>query len=168
MALSTVVDFPAERGEPVSFSFPHLSFSLLPLFLSPLSSSSGSSNGTYFSLKTPAKSCSNHGFVETWHPVTVHSWLTANERVQLRLRAELPGSGCAHPEGKEPREGPLSRDREAETCSGTFPRAGVTGIWNHHPHPHELQITVQLLLGWKLSGVRGAGRSPGRQGTEPS
>lgn len=29
---------------------------------------------------------------ETWHPVTVHSWLTANERLQQRQRLPLPGA----------------------------------------------------------------------------
>lgn len=130
--------------------------SLFPLFLSPLFSLSGSSNGTYSSLKTPAKSCSNHGFVETWHPVPVHSWLTANERLQQRQRLPLPGAHSSRavavptPKDKSPEKAPSLETGRLKRCPGAFKPRGDRDVgWNHHLHPQELRITFQLLLGWK-------------------
>ena len=125
--------FPAEKQERISFSFSHFCLSpppLFPLFVSPLTSLSGSSNGTYSSLKSPAKSCSEYDFVETGHQSLCTAGLIAEEERLQQLqslplpdpqgfwavasRARREGRVLGRPPSQSLHRG-LSRDRETQT-----------------------------------------------------
>lgn len=120
-----MVSFQLTDENPLVFVFPALvsPSSHCPLYLV-------LSIQIYSSLKTPAKSYSNCGFVETWHPVTVRSDYS-NSRAHLGPAPRASGQRPTVPtmKGKEPWGCLPSRGRETETLPWDLSHTRVTGRW---------------------------------------
>lgn len=145
-----------------------------PLFVSPLPSLSGSSNGTYSPLKSPAKSCSEYDFVEeTGHrSMCTAGWIAHEEQSQHLQSPPLPGpgalaGGCARRAGRgvwdslPPRVfGGLSMDRETETLPWGLSQA--LGWWHVgvEPAPPPARTPNQLTTPSRLAAIGGYGSTP--------